>query len=174
MRRPSAASRPAVRGRGRRRRPEGARQGPLGEAGAQRRGEGALQHADPALEGVALGAGRGELRHEAVAFTAQLVGVGAAAAALEGVDGDGRDQGALGAGLADGLTGQAPGLEVPPDRALGDPEGLGGLGDGDGVGGGCGVHAPGVRRVTPDSLSEPGVMADDLCQAGLRWISMFH
>jgi hypothetical protein len=109
------------------------------------------------VEGVALRPQRGELGDEPVPLDPEGVGVDPGAAAAEGVDRVGGDQGALRAGLADRLAGQAARLEVAPDGALGDLEGLRRLGDGDGVGGGDGVHGPTVRRRTPDSLSEPGV-----------------
>ena len=133
--RASAGSRSAARG------PAGegahrAGQRALGEARAQRRRQRALQQRHPAREGVALGAGGGQLGHQAVALGAQGLGVSrrgcsvSASTASRGI----RVRWAPGSPTVS--PAQAAGLQVAPDRALGDPEGLGGLGDGDGVGGG--------------------------------------
>ena len=57
------------------------REGALGQAGACRGRQRALEHADPPAQGIALGLGRGQLGHEAVALGPQGLGVGAAAVA---------------------------------------------------------------------------------------------
>ena len=149
--------RPADRGRGRstsraRLRARSARPGRRGCESAR------WSIATRPLQGVALGPRGRQLGDQPVALGPQGLGVDAVRVPRRAVDGLRGDQGALGAGLADGLAGQPAGLEVAPDGALGDAQRLGGLGDGDGAGGGVVSMAPGsppdarllVRAGRPD------------------------
>lgn len=105
--------------------------------------------------------------------------VGAGPFSLNGLDCATGDDGALSPRFADGLTRQASGLQIAPDRPLRNPEDIGGLGDGQRV---CigGIHAIRFDTRVSDSLSgtllpEASVgTGDPQPAAGLRWMSMFH